>query len=195
MALYQMQSGGALGSLLRKIQEEKELMPHRIPPSAEVVSPLRQMIAEPLKAPEAVGAAHVVGMKPEVSPVSPMGPGGIAPTPVGTPVPPVAPRIVAPVAPATPTPSAPSGFAAPAATPAPTPTPAPSVRGVSVQGPSLATQITPTNTPSSRYVPRLIVPGFAAPTPTPGAGTPYVPGKGYQKKSGGFYWPTNWGFA
>ena len=61
-------ASAALGSLLRKVQEDKEAQPHRVPPTAQVSSPIRQQVQPPITMPESVGSGKVVSLKPELRP-------------------------------------------------------------------------------------------------------------------------------
>ena len=130
MAVYQNEIGGSIGALLRKIQEERERMPHMVAPGAEAGAPMREMVTSPLQQVEAPETARVVSIRPEISPVAPGGTPQVVPpvAPVaGMPsaVPPVAPRAPSPggaPAPSAPAPSAPApGISAPS--PAFTPSP------------------------------------------------------------------------
>jgi len=126
MAVYQNEIGGSIGALLRKIQEERERMPHMVAPGAEAGAPMREMVTSPLQQVEAPETARVVSIRPEISPVAPGGAPQVVP-----PVAPVAgmPSVVPPVAPRAPSPG---GAPAPSA-PAPgisAPSLAPSARGV-----------------------------------------------------------------
>lgn len=109
-------AGSALGSLLRKIEEERQAGPHRTPQTSQDQSPIREAIQAPLETPESVGSSKMVSMKPEmavgsgvVPPISatPPGAGGnavITPPPAG-----------AVVGPTIPAPILPSGVANPQA--------------------------------------------------------------------------------
>jgi len=93
--IYGGTAASALGSLLRKAQEDRQQGPHLIPQSAQEESPIRQQIQGPLAAPESVGSEKVVSMKGEMQPIqegSTMAP-GVA----GIDNPTVVPPIVAPV--------------------------------------------------------------------------------------------------
>ncbi len=163
---------GNIGALLRLIQEEKAASPAALPPETAVTSPLRGVVQEPLRSPEAPGGTRVVSMRPEG--VTPQGPTA-APTVVP------AARPVAPVAPVAP--AGQPGVTGPVSAPSPASSSQPSVSGVSAQAPAIATKVMPTMSPAiqsaitatqnlMKYlnVPRrsgvgpLIVPG---PTPTP----------------------------
>lgn len=61
---YLNQNGNSIGSLLRFIQEQKSQGPI-VPPSTEVGSPIRDVVQEPLKAPESIGTSRQVSIKPE----------------------------------------------------------------------------------------------------------------------------------
>lgn len=81
------QAQSALGSLLRKIQEESSKNPAKIPVAAAESSPIRQQIQGPLESPESAGSDKVVALKPELNPSSE------TPSPVGptnTPIDPAA---------------------------------------------------------------------------------------------------------
>ena len=195
--IYPGNISGNIGALLRLIQEEKAASPAALPPETAVASPMRGIVQQPLRSPEAPGGTRVVSMRPEG--VTSQGP-AVAPTVVP------AARPVAPIAPPSPVvaPSGPAGAAGPA--PAPS---QPSVQGASA--PSIATKVMPTQSPQqsawesiqkflpyfptpqrSRVGPQMVQP---APTPTPAQGTEYVPGKGFKKPGGGFYLKTPWGMA
>jgi len=82
------QGQSALGSLLRKMQEETLSNPARVPQAAGEASPIRAQIQGPIDAPEAVGSEKVVSMKPELNPSqetpSPVAPNNVvSPTPMG----------------------------------------------------------------------------------------------------------------
>lgn len=64
MAGYLNQNGNSIGSLLRFIQEQKSQSPI-IPQGAEVGSPLRNVVQEPLKGSEGIGTSKVVSLRPE----------------------------------------------------------------------------------------------------------------------------------
>jgi len=115
----------ALGSLLRKMQEETMTNPAKTPVSAEGSSPIRQQIQGPIDSPEAIGSEKVVAMKPEMA-MSQETPSPIAPTnmPVdaaggASPAAPVSPlntpNVVAPTIVA-PTPTISSGIRSPIST-------------------------------------------------------------------------------
>lgn len=78
----------ALGSLLRKMQEETQTNPARIPVASAESSPIREQIQGPLSNPESIGSDKVVAMKPEMAPSaetpSPVAPTNmVSPTPTG----------------------------------------------------------------------------------------------------------------
>jgi len=97
-------AASALGSLLRKAQEERQTGPHLVPQSAQEESPIRQQITGPIVAPESMGSEKVVALKGEMQPIqeggtaAPMGIDGTA-NPVVAPVTPTAGEVMAPVAP------------------------------------------------------------------------------------------------
>lgn len=139
---YPSATGTDIGTLLRMIREQRTETPTQQPPAAQVASPIRGLVQEPLKADEAVGTEHVASIKPEAG-----GTGiGTAPTetptpsPVGTPTPPAG-RVVAPLQPAPRTPAPASPPSAPAQStpsasapvPTPVPTPAPPSIGTSIR--------------------------------------------------------------
>lgn len=64
MAGYLNQNGNSIGSLLRFIQEQKSQSPI-IPQGAEVGSPLRNVVQEPLQGSEGIGTSKVVSLRPE----------------------------------------------------------------------------------------------------------------------------------
>lgn len=66
---YSSGAAAALGSLLRKAQEDRQTGPHLIPQSAQEESPIRQQITGPIAAPESVGSEKVVSMKGEMQPI------------------------------------------------------------------------------------------------------------------------------
>jgi hypothetical protein len=162
--------GTSIGALLRMIQEEKATQPP-IPPSAEVGSPMRGVIQQPIQLPESPGTTHVVSVKPEAtpspsnqpmaSPARALGGPGLNPPPVPTPVP---------------TPARPQQNTPATANLAKSSTP--SVAKVSA--PSIATKIAPSTTygpavpngfqyaPSSRMGQSSV--GTPLPTPTPKGG-------------------------
>lgn len=61
---YGLGAGSSIGSLLRFIQEQKTNTPPQ-PAGTEVGSPIRGMVQEPLKAPEAQDTSRVVSLRPE----------------------------------------------------------------------------------------------------------------------------------
>lgn len=66
---YSSGAAAALGSLLRKAQEDRQTGPHLVPQSAQEESPIRQQITGPIAAPESVGSEKVVSMKGEMQPI------------------------------------------------------------------------------------------------------------------------------
>lgn len=64
MASYLNQNGNSIGSLLRFIQEQKSQSPVTSQ-SAEVGSPIRDVVQEPLKGSEGMGTSKVVSLRPE----------------------------------------------------------------------------------------------------------------------------------
>lgn len=109
-------AGSALGSLLRKIEEERNTGPHRTPQTSQDQSPIREAIQAPLETPESVGSSKMVSMKPEMAVGS-----GVVPPINATPntaggnaviAPPPAGQVVGPTIPA---PILPSGVANPTA--------------------------------------------------------------------------------
>lgn len=66
---YSSGAAAALGSLLRKAQEDRQAGPHLVPQSAQEESPIRQQITGPIAAPESVGSEKVVSMKGEMQPI------------------------------------------------------------------------------------------------------------------------------
>ena len=100
MAIYQPNGGSGIGTLLRMIKEQRSQGPI-VPPSAQVSSPIREVVQGPLETPESPETSRVISVRPETSPtstsVAPVGP--IAPSvrsSASTPVAPVNP-VVAPV--------------------------------------------------------------------------------------------------
>lgn len=82
------QGQSALGSLLRKMQEETLSNPARVPQAAGESSPIRAQIQGPIDSPESVGSEKVVAMKPELAPStetpSPVAANNmVSPTPMG----------------------------------------------------------------------------------------------------------------
>lgn len=140
--IYQSGASSNIGTLLRLIQEEKSKNIAAIPPQADVESPLRASVQEPIKAPESPGTQRVVSIRPEgatmqgpvagsdLTPVAPVA----APTPVG---PASSPMSNGPIEPSS-SPSQP-GMARPSVSGMS----APMVRGASVTGPRLGTVIGP----------------------------------------------------
>jgi len=94
--IYGGTAASALGSLLRKAQEDRQQGPHLIPQSAEAESPIRQQIQGPLSAPESVGSEKVVAMKGEMQPIQEGG--TLAPGVGGLNNPAVVPPVVPPMA-------------------------------------------------------------------------------------------------
>lgn len=94
--IYAGNAASALGSLLRKAQEDRQKGPHLVPQSAQEESPIRQQIQGPISAPESVGSEKVVGMKGEMQPIQEGG--SFAPGVGGLDNPSVVPPIVAPMA-------------------------------------------------------------------------------------------------
>jgi hypothetical protein len=94
--IYAGNAASALGSLLRKAQEDRQQGPHLIPQSAQEESPIRQQIQGPISAPESVGSEKVVSMKGEMQPIQEGG--AFAPGVGGLDNPSVVPPIVAPMA-------------------------------------------------------------------------------------------------
>lgn len=110
--MYQNAASGDISSLLRLIQEEKATSVLANPPASEPGAPIRGVVQEPLKSPEAPGGSRVVS-----TPAEAVVPGGmVAPGGVVAPIAPVAPMApVAPVsAPSMPRISAPSIGGSPA---------------------------------------------------------------------------------
>ena len=171
--IYPTTIGGDIGSLLRLIQEEKARQFGMGRPGAAPGEQVREIVQQPLMAPEAPGTARVVGIKPEavvgpqtpVSPTAPVpqrmavGPVRVGGVPAGQVIRPLAPQprieaaapgVSAPSGPSEPSrPSEPSGPSGPSA-PAPVPTPR---RAVTPSPPSLGTKIVsqparPTPTPA-----------------------------------------------
>lgn len=64
MPSYLNSNGNSIGSLLRFIQEQKSQSPI-VPQGAEVGSPLRDVVQEPLKGSEGQGTSKVVSLRPE----------------------------------------------------------------------------------------------------------------------------------
>ena len=95
--IYGGMAASALGSLLRKAQEDRQQGPHLIPQSAEAESPIRQQIQGPISAPESVGSEKVVSMKGEMQPIQEGG--TFAPGVGGIDNPSVVPPIVPPMSP------------------------------------------------------------------------------------------------
>ena len=109
--VYGNTAASALGSLLRKAQEDRQQGPHLIPQSAEAESPIRQQIQGPISAPESVGSEKVVSMKGEMQPIQEGGTfapgvGGIDNPSV---VPPIVPPMSSDMAPVGPMGSSPMG--------------------------------------------------------------------------------------
>lgn len=129
MAVYPgSEIGGSIGALLRKIQEERERMPHMVAPGAEAGAPMREMVTEPLKQVEAPETARVVSIRPELGPAA----AGAGPQ-VVPPVAPVAPIAGMPsIVPPSMSGGAPSPGGAPSA-PSFAPSPAPRGAGVSAK--------------------------------------------------------------
>ena len=89
-------AASALGSLLRKAQEDRQKGAHLIPQSAQAESPIRQQIQGPITAPESVGSEKVVSLKGEMQPIqegSTMAP-GVAGIDNPSVVPPIIPPVV-----------------------------------------------------------------------------------------------------
>lgn len=110
--VYGNTAASALGSLLRKAQEDRQQGPHLIPQSAEAESPIRQQIQGPISAPESVGSEKVVSMKGEMQPIQEGGTfapgvGGIDNPSV---VPPIVPPMSSDMAPVGPMGSSPMGM-------------------------------------------------------------------------------------
>lgn len=72
---------GAIGTLLRQIQEQKSSSPI-VPAATETSSPIRAGVQEPLQAPESPGTSRVVSVRPEASNVAGAGSpvGSVTPT-------------------------------------------------------------------------------------------------------------------
>lgn len=166
--------GGNIGTLLRLIQEEQANNMAAIPPSADVASPIRAAIQQPLKSPESVGTSRIVSGKPEaVTPIETT-PQVVAPTePVmPTPVSPSAPSIASPSAPSAPSVSNsnPSpASSAPRATPVSTPSPAPQAKGVTVSGGTVRGTSTskPVYAPASIYSTKITSTPVSRPNAVP----------------------------
>lgn len=160
----------ALGSLLRKMQEETQTNPAKIPAAAAESSPIREQIQGPLSNPESVGSEKVVAMKPELNP-SQETPSPVAPTNIpvdaagaGAPVgaagaaigasPVVGPtNIVPPVSP-----DIPSGITSPTAPKNNNPTPTPTIPnnnsnvGVGSKQPATSLSTTPLQPSASKSI-------------------------------------------
>ena len=98
MAYSQSSAASALGSLLRRAQEERQMGPHLVPASAQEESPFRQQIQGPLAAPESVGSEKVVSLKGEMQPIQ-EGFGGVTPGIDGVEGPGIVPPVVPPMSP------------------------------------------------------------------------------------------------
>lgn len=160
-AYLQAQGQSAIGALLRKIQEERNVNPVATPPGTEISSPIRELVQPPLSQVESPESAHVYAAKPEASsttgqPVLPAQPStnGIPPAqpitlasrviPAATPPAPMS-QTPGPVN--NPAPSQPANNQ-PAAQPVNKPAAAP------MQGLPLATRIMPTYTPPRTQTPK-----------------------------------------
>lgn len=79
MSAYPTMTGGNIGAVLRKIQEERAQSPSVTPPSTEPGNPIRELtVTPPTGEPESPGSSRVVGMRPEAS-VAP----GVSPVAAG----------------------------------------------------------------------------------------------------------------
>ena len=63
--MYQGQSAGDIGSLLRLIQEDKANSVINQPPAAQSGAPVREVVQEPLQSAEDPGSSRVVSTRPE----------------------------------------------------------------------------------------------------------------------------------
>lgn len=178
--------GSALGSLLRKMQEDRLSNPAQIPVNAADSSPIRAQVQGPLQAPESVGSDKIVSIKAPLAPGQELPTmGGTAATtspsvPVGTPdgvIPPVAP--VAPSA-GIPGISAPPSFSNTGVqlpnSSAPAPTNTGSIAGSSTSQPK---QTTTTQTAKPGLLPTSgYNPSSPQPSPAPKATTQTSSNKG-----------------
>lgn len=142
MATYPNGGGSNIGALLRLIQEDQNQNIAASSPASDPESPLREVIQQPIEAPESPGSERVVSIRPEgavqsgpqaeaVSPVAPVAPGG-APSGGG---------VVAPIRPA-PVVSSPSDGGG---SPASSPVSAPQSSSSSYSSPSIGTSIRPSS--------------------------------------------------
>jgi hypothetical protein len=175
MALYPDASGGAIGALLRQIQQDRQTTPTATPPNTEPGNPVRDLVQPALSQVESPESAHVFASRPELSPGQP----GSAPDGASTVVPPsgvAAPGgVVAPVAPIVPA-AAPGqpGFA-PAGAPGENSSIAPSSSLAAspwrASPPSLASHVgvplTSVLGTSAKPAPSVAKPPTPTPTPTP----------------------------
>jgi len=132
---------GSIGALIRLIEQEKSKAPTAMKPEMELGAPIREMTAQPFMAPESVGTARTLSLKPEGVPSSMIAGGGQV-TPAAAPPTPAAPIGVPVVGPSIGMPERTPSSAGPASSPTPQPGPAPapmmpvspgqSPRGVSV---------------------------------------------------------------
>lgn len=98
MPVYQPSPTGTIGTLLRGIQEDRQVSPIANPPQAQPGSPTRELIQAPLQQVEAPESARVIATRPETAPIINGAPLAPIVAPAGAAAAAPAPSIIAPVA-------------------------------------------------------------------------------------------------
>lgn len=157
---YQSMTGSGIGTLLRQISEQRANVPF-VAPSAQVGTPLRNMVQQPIYSNEAPGTQRVVSIKPEATTPEEQGVGPVGVTGAtsfrNTPASPVS-----PVAPAS---SAITGATSFSNRPVPMPVPTPRPTGMSAPAAKAS------STPSASRIGTYILGPTNTPIPSSGSGT------------------------